>query len=1523
MKTLAALSAHVVALAMFLTTYSSASWAQTITLSGTSASFASTGAQPQPPAQNISITNSGASQLVGVQVSAVTYTAGQPTGWLTASNTSGPNTTIAPGNAQFINMSVVPGSLSAGAYTASYSVSATNSTNGPLTVNVTFTVAGPTLQLSNTSATFASTNAQPQAPAQNIAINNTGSSVMTGVQVSAVSYTPGQPTGWLTASNTSGPNTTINPGNTQFINMSVVAGSLPAGSYTASFVVSAGNSTNGPITVNVTFTVAGPTLQLGSNSATFASTAAQPQPAAQNNAITNVGSSTLTGVQVSAVSYTAGQPTGWLTASNTSGPNTTINPGNAQFISMSVVPGSLSAGTYTASYTVSASNATNGPLTVNVTFTVAGAILSLSSTSATFASTNAQPQAPTQNISITNVGSSTLTGVQVSAVSYTAGQPVGWLTASNTSGPNTTIAPGNTQIISMSVVAGSLPAGTYTASYTVSATNSTAGPFTVNVTFNVAGPTLQLASTAATFASTSAQPQATAQNIALTNSGSSVMTGVQVSAVSYTAGQPTGWLTASNTSGPNTTVSPGNTQFIALSATAGSLPAGTYTASFTVSASNATNGPITVNITFTVFGPRIQLSSTTANFTSFAASLVPPAQNIAIDNTGSSLMTGLQVSTVTYGAGQPVGWLTAANTSGPNTTLSPGNTQFINLSVSPNALPIGTYTATFTVSATNANNGPLTVTVTLNRSAPPVIQFNPASQAFTAAVNGASPAGAAVNVTGAGLSDLAVQGIAYGSGQPTGWLAATLASATTPTTLNLQATTGSLAVGSYSATVTLASTATGATNTFPVTFVITPPPAISVTPAVALSALQGQSATQSISVGNSGGGTLTGLSLGAISYGAGQPSGWLTSVLASTTAPTQVNLSASAAGLNVGVYTATVPIASSAPGVSNSPRTVTITFTVTAPPVPTIALSATSLVFNAQAATTSPAAQTINVTNSGAGTLDGLAAGAVSYGAGQPTGWLATSLSATAAPSTWTFTPTLGALPAGTYTATVAVSSTAPNVSNSPRTVSVTFVVTTPPTMSIGPSALTFSAPANGANPPVQTASISNSGAGTVQGLAIGTITFGSGQPTGWLTASLNSTTAPAVLSVNATTGTLAVGTYTATIPITSTTAVNSPQLVTVTFNVTPVPAIALSATAVTFSSNTGGASPAQQNITVTNGGTGTLTGLVLDAVVYPAGQPIGWLAPTLSGTTAPATIGLQVNNTAFPPGNYTATLAVRSSVASNSPQTITVNYTLVGTPAIALSTSSLSFGGVAGGANPAAQLVNVTNGGTGTLNGLAVGSITYGPGASGWLSATASGTTTPMTITVQPNLGSLAAGTYDATVNVTSNNASNSPQQFTVRLVVSAPVPTNSIVVTPGTLMLSMQARSPSTRTTTAQISNGGTGPLTGLTVGAPVYVSGSGWLSVSLGGTSTPATMTLRGSTRTLSAGVYQATVSLGATSAATVLFTITLEVVDLKACERALTDATQLSSSERTRLDQLGNNDGTYNLGDYLALRARLGL
>jgi hypothetical protein len=108
-------------------------------------------------------------------------------------------------------------------------------------------------------------------------------------------------------------------------------------------------------------------------------------------------------------------------------------------------------------------------------------------------------------------------------------------------------------------------------------------------------------------------------------------------------------------------------------------------------------------------------------------------------------------------------------------------------------------------------------------------------------------------------------------------------------------------------------------------------------------------------------------------------------------------------------------------------------------------------------------------------------------------------------------------------------------------------------TISLTPATVTFAATVGGDNPAVQTVAITNTGTGTLGGLSA-TVTYTSGQPTGWLAAALNQTTAPATLTLTPTLGALAEGTYTAQVAVASTSATNSPRTVNVTFNVTALP---------------------------------------------------------------------------------------------------------------------------------------------------------------------------------------------------------------------------------------------------------------------------------------------------------------------------------------------------------------------------------
>jgi hypothetical protein len=79
-----------------------------------------------------------------------------------------------------------------------------------------------------------------------------------------------------------------------------------------------------------------------------------------------------------------------------------------------------------------------------------------------------------------------------------------------------------------------------------------------------------------------------------------------------------------------------------------------------------------------------------------------------------------------------------------------------------------------------------------------------------------------------------------------------------------------------------------------------------------------------------------------------------------------------------------------------------------------------------------------------------------------------------------------------------------------------------------------------------------------------------------------------------------------------------------------------------------------------------------------------------------------------------------------------------------------------------------VSNGGGGTLGGLGV-TVRYDSAQpAGWLSVSIGAGTAPTTITAQPVTGSLSAGTYGATIEVTSSQASNSPRTIDVTFQVA-----------------------------------------------------------------------------------------------------------------------------------------------------------
>jgi hypothetical protein len=123
----------------------------------------------------------------------------------------------------------------------------------------------------------------------------------------------------------------------------------------------------------------------------------------------------------------------------------------------------------------------------------------------------------------------------------------------------------------------------------------------------------------------------------------------------------------------------------------------------------------------------------------------------------------------------------------------------------------------------------------------------------------------------------------------------------------------------------------------------------------------------------------------------------------------------------------------------------------------------------------------------------------------------------------------------------------------------------------------------------------------------------------------------------------------------------NAQGSATQTFKVTgtfsqSAPAIALSAYAQTFSSTAGTSNAASRTVSVTNGGSGTLSGLTASITYRPGDPATGWLSVGLSSTTAPATLTVTATTGSRPAGSYSAVILLRSPLVTGE-TALYVNY--------------------------------------------------------------------------------------------------------------------------------------------------------------------------------------------------------------------------------------------------------------------------
>jgi uncharacterized protein (TIGR03437 family) len=805
------------------------------------------------------------------------------------------------------------------------------------------------------------------------------------------------------------------------------------------------------------------------------------------------------------------------------------------------------------------------------------------------------------------------------------------------------------------------------------------------------------------------------------------------------------------------------------------LTAGTLNGNIQITASGVSNSPLNIPVTYNVTSSTLTVPSTPLTFTYTIGGSKPAAQSVSITGTsGISFTTSTGTST----------WLSA----------TPSGTVPSSISVSLNAaglssLKAGQYSGTVTVTSAGASGSPASIPVTLNVIAP-TLTAGPSLLSFSYQIGSSTqPAAQTINVGDTSNVSFTVT-TAGGS-----WLSVTPGSGAASGSLSVSVNATGLAANTYNGTVTIS--ATGATpQVVNVSLVVTMPTITASASSLSFAYQIGTTApaAQSFTIGGTSNLAFTATAAGG---------SWLSVSPGSGTTGGSVSVSVNTSGLSANTYNGKVTIA--APGATSQVVNVSLIVSNS----PTISASPSAMNFTYQLNGTAPPAQTVNIAGS-----SGLAFTATAAGGS----WLSVTPGSGTTPGAVSVSVNPSGLTANTYSGTVTIAASGATT----QVVNVTLVVSSAPAITASPSALNFTYPLGGAAPPSQAVNIAGA-----SGIAY-TVTAGSS----WLSVTPGTGRLPQLLSVsvNPPNG-VAAGTYQGSILVTASGTSNSPFTIPVTFTVTgSAPTLMLGTSTLNFSALVGGAAPASQAVPIAS--TGASSSLTLGM------EGGSWLSATLSASTTPARVTVSANPANLAAGTYNGTIIVTSAGASNSPQTISVQFVVSSTTTLTATPTSLSFAFVFGDANPPAQTVNLTA----TQPVSFSTSVTNGS----WLTVNSSSSTTPAALAITVSPAGLAAGTYNATISITSAGATNSPIALPVSLVVSSK-PTLVASTTSLTFSAQAGAANPAGQSIT----------LTGSSVLPFAIAISPSWLGVSAASGATPSTLVVTVNSTGMSQGSYQGTI------------------------------------------------------------------
>ncbi len=252
-----------------------------------------------------------------------------------------------------------------------------------------------------------------------------------------------------------------------------------------------------------------------------------------------------------------------------------------------------------------------------------------------------------------------------------------------------------------------------------------------------------------------------------------------------------------------------------------------------------------------------------------------------------------------------------------------------------------------------------------------------------------------------------------------------------------------------------------------------------------------------------------------------------------------------------------------------------------------------------------------------------------------------------------------------------------------------------------------------------------------------------------WLAATLGATPCPTgvtCISIALNTASLAAGSYTGYVTVADPNAVDSPQQITVTVNVSRDPELVNF-----YVTPTGGPTPHRAYTPIVT--QGAVTG---KATTQSGGN---WLLFTSGGIFSSGYIIQVAAQNGQAAGTYTGSVVLTGSNSADN-KTINVTLNVTESPIIQPITTPILLSGFPGGANATAT-VPIVNIGAGTLT---VTAATASSSTGSFLTASVA---SPNSVTITAAPGTLAPGYYSGTVTLASNAANNSqisvPVVFTV----------------------------------------------------------------------------------------------------------------------------------------------------------------